>query len=55
MKKKVGKSYTLYIPEHLMAKARLVADEKERSTSFVVACALKEYFSGKQQEIPHAD
>ena len=42
-KKKQGKSYTLYLPRHLMQRAVLVADERERSTSFIVAQALKAY------------
>lgn len=49
MKKKEGKSYTLYLPDHLMAKVRMMADANERSTSFVVACALKQYFSMMQK------
>ena len=45
MRKKVGKQYTLYLPEDLMRRIRLVADEQDRSTSFVVACALKAHFN----------
>ena len=55
MKKKIGKSVTLYIPEHLMAKAKVVADERERSTSFIVACALKQYLNPEESIYGHSD
>ena len=42
-KKKEGKQYSLYLPKHLMRRAVLVADERDRSTSFIVAQALKAY------------
>jgi len=42
-RKKQGKQYTLYLPKHLMQRAVIAADERERSTSFIVAQALKAY------------
>lgn len=45
MRKKQGKSFNLYLQEDLMARAKLEADTKDRSTSFIVNLALKLYFS----------
>jgi len=43
MRKKEGKSFTLYLPADVMARAKLVADERDRSTSQIVTAALREY------------
>jgi hypothetical protein len=45
VRKKQGRSYTLYLPENLVAHARVVADARDRSMSFVIACALREYLA----------
>ena len=42
-KKKHGKSYSYYLPKHLAKRAELLADERNRSTSFIVAQALRSY------------
>ena len=52
-KKKQGKSYTLYLPKHLMQRAALVADERNRSTSFVVAQALRSYLRPSSPDTGH--
>ena len=54
-RKKQGKSYTLYLPEHLMQRANLVADERGRSTSFIVAQALKSYLRPPSSDTDNRD
>ena len=54
MRKKEGRSYTLYLPKTLMDKASVLADEREKSTSFVVACSLREYLSAPKKNAPPA-
>ena len=51
MRKKKGQQYTLYLPEDLMRRIRLVADEQDRSTSFVVACVLKAHFNNGTEKV----
>jgi len=50
MRKRFGKSYTLYLPEQVMARAKVLADERERSTSQIVTTALKEYLNRPKPE-----
>lgn len=50
MRKKEGRSYTLYLPKPLMDKARVMADERDKSTSFVVSCALRQYLSNPPKD-----
>lgn len=45
MRKKQGSSYTLYLPQHLVAEAKLVADQRDKTTSQITAIALKEYLN----------
>lgn len=49
VKKKVGKSFTMYLPESLVAKAKVIADDRDQSVSFIVACALRQYVSDPQK------
>lgn len=52
MRKKEGKSFTLYLPKNMMDKARVLADERDKSTSFIVACALRDYLGKPKDNAP---
>ena len=47
VRKKTGSNYTVYLPDHLMSQAKLIADATDRSASFVVAVALKKYIQNQ--------
>lgn len=43
MRKKSGRQVTLYLPETLVTRAKLIADSRDWSVSNVVGRALREY------------
>lgn len=43
-KKRKGIGVSLYLPDHLVNRARVEADEQDKSTSQIVARALRRYF-----------
>ena len=47
MRKRIGKQFTFYLPDGLVAKAKVMADERDKSTSHIVACALRQYLAPK--------
>lgn len=44
MRKSRGRNYSVYLPEPLMSRVELEADEEDRSKSQIVARALRRYF-----------
>lgn len=50
MRKKQGRAYTVYVPEQLMAEAKLLADRRDKSTSQIVSNALREFLNRKAAE-----
>ena len=43
MRKRTGSSYNLYLTDFYIKKAQMLADETDRSTSFIVNCALRNF------------
>ena len=52
-KKKTSRSHTYYLPDDVVKTTELVADQRNRSTSFIVAQALKQYLREPQHQEAH--